>query len=66
MTVFYVVISGAGDVLRTGHCANEDAGLQGETVLVFDEDPGVTTLSHRFNRPTGKLVSRDPNDPAPD
>lgn len=47
--VFFVVIETAsGNVLRTGQCESEDAGLQGEMVLIFDQDPRVSGVTHRW------------------
>lgn len=55
--VFFVVVdASSGAILRTGQCWGEDAGLQGEAVLVFSEDPGVCGLTHRFDAKTGALA----------
>lgn len=53
---FVVVDTSSGAILRTGQCWDEDAGLQGETVLIFPEDPGVSGLTHRFDAKNGALA----------
>lgn len=53
---FVVVDPPSGAILRTGQCWNEDAGLQGETVLIFAHDPGVSGLTHRFDSRAGALA----------
>lgn len=53
---FVVVDTSSGAILRTGQCWDEDAGLQGETVLIFPDDPGVCGLTHCFDAKTGALA----------
>ena len=53
---FVVVDTSSGAILRTGQCWEEDAGLQGETVLIFPDDPGVCGLTRRFDVKTGALA----------
>lgn len=53
---FVVVDTQSGAILRTGQCWDEDGGLQGETVLIFPEDPSVSGLTHRFDAKTGALA----------
>lgn len=46
---YFVVVDPAdGTILRTGQCWPEDAPLQGDTVLVFAEDPHVAAHTHRW------------------
>jgi len=45
---FVVVDPTDGTILRTGQCWPEDAPLQGDTVLVFAEDPHVAAHTHRW------------------
>ena len=48
-SAYFVVVDPAdGTILRTGQCWPEDAALQGDTVLVFAEDPQVAAHTHRW------------------
>jgi len=47
--VFFFVVDTAGVILRTGTCVEDDAPLQGETVVVSDCDLGITGATHRFD-----------------
>lgn len=44
--IWFVVIGVGGAILRVGTCAAEDAVLQGNQVLIFEADPGVSDETH--------------------
>lgn len=46
---FVVVDPETGAVLRHGYCVADDAHLQGAMVCVFETDPGITGLTHRYD-----------------
>ena len=62
--VYFFVVDTTGAILRTGTCVEDDAPLQGASVVVSDLDLGITGATHRFDALTQTFqpLSGDQND----